>query len=81
MRQQLERASQMNEECNNLIEHYNVVKRTGRMIYGEDLIEKAFKKHDQPEEVKANGNSSDELIAEFRPKGSKSCFNRRNLFI
>jgi hypothetical protein len=79
VKQQLERASQMNEECNNLIEHYNVVKRTGRMIYGEELIDKAFKKHDQPEEIK--GNSSDELIAEFRPKGSKSRFNRRNLFV
>lgn len=72
VKQQLERASQMNEECNNLIEHYNVVKRTGRMIYGEELIDKAFKKHDVPEEIK--GNSSDELIAEFRPKGSKSRF-------
>ena len=63
----------MNQECNNLIEQYNVVKRTGRMIYGEDLMERAQKKQDLPED---NRNSSDELIAEFRPKGCKSCFNR-----
>lgn len=46
VKQQLERAGKMNEECNNLIEHYNVVKRSGKMVFGEALIESAFKKFD-----------------------------------
>jgi hypothetical protein len=70
----------MNQECNNLIEQYNVVKRTGRMIYGEDLMDRAFSKQDKPQEER-KGNSSDELIAEFRPKGCKLCFNRSNNFV
>ena len=77
VKSQLERANSMNQECNNLIEQYNVVKRTGRMIYGEDLMDRAFAKQENPQEER-KGNSSDELIAEFRPKGCKSCFNRSN---
>lgn len=32
----------MNEEYNILIEHYNVIKRAGKMIYGEDLMKKSM---------------------------------------
>jgi len=57
-----------------LIEQYNVVKRTGRMIYGEDLMDRAFAKHENPQEER-KGSSSDELIVELRPKGCKSYYH------
>ena len=30
----------MNEECNYLVEHFNVIKRAGKMIYGEEIMKK-----------------------------------------
>lgn len=42
MRTQVERAKKMNDESNTLLENYNVIKRAGKMIYGENKMNKAI---------------------------------------
>lgn len=39
---QFERANTLHTESQTLIEHYNVVKRAGKMIYGAEVIDMAF---------------------------------------
>jgi len=43
---QEQRAREMNEDSNQLIEHYNVVKRACKMLYGEKSVKKV-EDHDQ----------------------------------
>ena len=46
MKAQEQRAREMSEDSNQLIEHYNVVKRACKMLYGEKSVKKV-EDHDQ----------------------------------
>jgi ribosomal protein L7Ae-like RNA K-turn-binding protein len=46
VRTQVERAKQMNDESNMLLEKYNIIKRAGKMIYGENQMIKAIESNE-----------------------------------
>ena len=46
VRTQVERAKQMKDESNTLLEKYNVIKRAGKMIYGENQMNKAIESNE-----------------------------------
>lgn len=71
VRTQLQRAIQMNDEANQLIQHYQTVKTAGKLLYGEETIAIALKKAEDPVSDIRSAHS-DELLIMNKPKAGKS---------
>lgn len=79
MRTQLQRAIDMNDEANQLIQHYQTVKKSARLLYGEETISIALKKAEDPASDIRSANS-DELLVMNKPKAGKSFDNYSLIF-
>lgn len=61
MKAQEQRAKEMNDDSNQLIEHYNVVKRACKLIYGEESL-KSLVGSKRVEHIDKSSGSSDDAL-------------------